>query len=133
PMTQGRQAFSPARQRRGAPGPPPHRGTNVWVWSPIGGWGDHNRTFAGDGHPYQLAAARSEPAPFSELTSISANLARSASEEVALPSEPKKKTSGREDSAGYVSGKITESTPAEMAHSTTKITVQQKINARAEI
>src|SRR5699024_9559215 len=99
------------------PGPPPHRGTNVWLWSPIGGWGDHNHTFAGDGHPYQWASARSEPAPVRERTSISANLAGSSSEEVTLPSQPRKKPSGTETSAGFVSGKIAKSTPAKMASS----------------
>src|SRR5699024_3271943 len=100
---------------------------------PIGGWGDHNHTFAGDGHPYQWASARSEPAPVRERTSISANLAGSSSEEVTLPSQPRKKPSGTETSAGFVSGKIAKATQEKMASSAPEVTGEKKIRTSAEI
>src|SRR5699024_2342939 len=77
--------------------------------------------------PQWATVAFSEPAPVMERTSISACLSSSCSGEVTEPSQPRKKPSGTEMIAGFVSGNQAKSAPGIIASSAPETTGENVI------
>src|SRR5690606_9074354 len=81
--------------------------------------------------PQWATVAFSAPAPVKERTSISACLSSSCSGEVTEPSQPRKKPSGTEMIAGFVSGNQAKSAPGIIAVSEPETTGEKVMRNRA--
>src|SRR5699024_8569683 len=109
-------------RQRGKPRPQRGQRSQRVPARPAGPAGPAGNPVSAGPRPQWATVAFSEPAPVMERTSISACLSSSCSGEVTEPSQPRKKPSGTEMIAGFVSGNQAKSAPGIIASSAPETT-----------